>query len=517
MIRWCKNCRYPTKNKTCKLCNNKTEPLSEEAIPVFMHEKIILSYLLNRDVTSEQVWNLGRNYYLINGERIAVNYSSILNNEREIEKIRENISNYKEEDNEKFSNFVEGNKQHLDEIIMEANQYIKETVSKYENYQPVVSWSGGKDSTVTSDLVRKTTGNNTILHIFGDTTLEFPTTYKYFKEFKKDNMFTPFIATCSDKNFSELCDVFGPPSRVMRWCCSIFKTGPISRSFNDTIGKKILTFYGIRKSESASRSKYLRTVQSPKISRQIVSAPIIEWSDNDVWLYILSEKISFNKAYEYGFRRVGCLYCPNNSMWSEFLSSIYFKEEYKKWKEYLYTFAKGIGKEDYIDYVDTGNWKARQGGYGLDNSMTKLENVECNLYENAQNYFMKKPITKDIIQYMKPLGDMKIIEDKGEYKLIINHLKQGDIILQWNENSSLIKVVINSDKNVSLLYKRIECQLRKYQTCILCSACDSVCPLGAISTLDKYIVSDACIHCGKCISHFNGGCLINKTLYKSKI
>jgi len=517
MIRWCKNCRYPTKNKICKLCNSKTEPLSKDAVPVFMPEKVILSYLLNDDITKKQVWNLGRNYYSINGERVVVNYSNILNDEREIENIRKSICNYSEEDNEKFSNFIEGNKQYLNEIIIEANQYVKGIADKYENYQPIISWSGGKDSTVTSDLVRKAIGDNRILHIFGDTTLEFPTTYEYFKNFKKSNIFTPFISTSSDKDFSELCGVFGPPSRVMRWCCSIFKTGPISRSFNDIIGKKILTFYGIRKSESTARSKYLRTVQSPKISRQIVSAPIIEWSDNDVWLYILSKKIVFNKAYEYGFRRVGCLYCPNNSMWSEFLSSIYFKDEYKKWKEYLYTFAKEIGKKDYIEYVDSGNWKARQGGYGLDNSMTTLENVECKLYENAQNYFLKKPITKDIIQYMKPLGDMAIIEDKEEYKLTISHLERNDIILQWNENSSLIKIVINSSKNVSLIFKRIECQLRKYQACILCSACDSVCPLGAISTLDKYIVSDKCIHCGKCISHFNGGCLTNKTLYKSKI
>ena len=32
---------------------------------------------------------------------------------------------------------------------------------------------------------------------------------------------------------------------------------------------------------------------------------------------------------------------------------------------YLIEFAKQIGKLDAENYVDSGNWKARQGGYGI--------------------------------------------------------------------------------------------------------------------------------------------------------
>lgn len=46
---------------------------------------------------------------------------------------------------------------------------------------------------------------------------------------------------------------------MMRWCCSMFKTGPITRVINSLYrNQQILTFYGIRKSESVSRSKYNR-------------------------------------------------------------------------------------------------------------------------------------------------------------------------------------------------------------------------------------------------------------------
>ena len=37
-----------------------------------------------------------------------------------------------------------------------------------------------------------------------------------------------------------------------------------------------------------------------------VCNPIIDWSDQDVWEYIRSEKIPMNPLYEMGFYRVGC-------------------------------------------------------------------------------------------------------------------------------------------------------------------------------------------------------------------
>ena len=40
-------------------------------------------------------------------------------------------------------------------------------------------------------------------------------------------------------------------------------------------------------------------------------------------------------------------------------------EESKKWREFLVEFAKKIGKPDAEEYVDSGAWKARQGGNGL--------------------------------------------------------------------------------------------------------------------------------------------------------
>ena len=74
-------------------------------------------------------------------------------------------------------------------------------------------------------------GNPKVLHIFGDTTLEFPFTYEYVKRFKQEHPQTPVITACNkEKDFEELCRMIGPPSRVMRWCCTVFKTGSIQKT-----------------------------------------------------------------------------------------------------------------------------------------------------------------------------------------------------------------------------------------------------------------------------------------------
>ena len=59
----------------------------------------------------------------------------------------------------------------------------------YEDREIFISFSGGKDSTVVADLVKRATGRADICHLFGDTTLEFPETYNYIKEYKEYNYY----------------------------------------------------------------------------------------------------------------------------------------------------------------------------------------------------------------------------------------------------------------------------------------------------------------------------------------
>ena len=269
--------------------------------------------------------------------------------------------------------FSLANRHRLDYLKDEAFNFVRTASSKYKEENIVISFSGGKDSTVTADLVTKALSNPSLVHIFGNTTLDFPLTVEYANRFRDNHPLAIFqIAKNEEQNFYDVCEDIGPPARMMRWCCSMFKTGPITRVINSLYrSQQILTFYGIRKSESVSRSKYNRIeddAESVKIQQQTVASPIFFWKDIDIWLYILAEGIDFNAAYRLGYDRVGCWCCPNNNLRAQFLSRIYMPEQFKAWRKFLIDFAKKIGKPDPEVYVDTGKWKARQGGNGLASS-----------------------------------------------------------------------------------------------------------------------------------------------------
>lgn len=94
----------------------------------------------------------------------------------------------------------------------------------------MISFSGGKDSTATADVVVKALSNPNLVHIFGDTTLEFPSTIEYARRFRENHPQAIFeIARNDEQVFYDVCEDIGPPARMMRWCCSMFKTGPITR------------------------------------------------------------------------------------------------------------------------------------------------------------------------------------------------------------------------------------------------------------------------------------------------
>lgn len=375
-------------------------------------------------------------------------------------------------------------------------------------------------------------GTNKVLHIFGDTTLEFDKTYEYKERFRKNDDTKSIQVITSknrEKNFEELCKVIGPPSRVMRWCCTVFKTGAISRTISSAYRDKtnILTFYGVRKSESISRSKYDRESDSPKITKQTVASPIIDWIDFDVWLYILTNKIDFNDAYKLGYSRVGCWCCPNNGGWSEFLSKVHMYEKYTNWRNLLIDFAKKIDKPDPEEYVDSGNWKARQGGNGLEVAEKSIVSyVPCATEDNAFNYELQKPITEELYELFKPFG--YINKELGNKRLGEVYVldKKGNVVLvlQGRIGSTNLKVTIKKKnlakaRTLAVAEGKVQCQLTKYQMCMSCKACESICKHNAISIRDigngevSYKINDdKCVRCTECVSHFNAGCYMRKVL-----
>lgn len=111
----------------------------------------------------------------------------------------------------------------------------------------------------------------------------------------------------------------------MRYCCSILK---------ETTSKEQHIATGVRWAES-TRRKATRGVmeqrgakaESKKILRddndvereahegcslkgQIITNPIVDWTDAEIWDYIRAEKLPVNPLYCEGWQRVGCIGCP---------------------------------------------------------------------------------------------------------------------------------------------------------------------------------------------------------------
>lgn len=539
-IYWCENCKVPLYDKTCECCGSKGRRITTDIRPVFPEERLLLEILLDKEIgtyDNSSVWNCAGNKYLIDGERIKFSVKDL--KEKDADKVREQYEKFADaisydSFNQYMDKFVFANKSRYEYIVKEAVDYIKESTENYTTKDMFVSFSGGKDSTVTSSLVMRALSEPKVLHIFGDTTLEFPETIEYVKRFKKENPYTPVVSSKNkDKDFQELCKLVGPPSRVMRWCCTIFKTGSIQRKIKSLFRNKdkIITFYGIRRSESASRNKYERETEGAKITKQITISPIIDWMDFDIWLYLLTTKTDFNRAYRLGYARVGCWCCPNNSGWSEFLSKIHMPLQSEQFRNLLIDFAKGIGKPDPEVYVDEGKWKARQGGNGVEYAKkTAVEFTPCALEENAFNYQLQRPITEELYELFKPFGYLNFQLGNKRLGEVYVLRKNGNMVLklQGRIGSNNLKVTIldhkiDGAKNINAAEDKIKCQLTKYQMCMGCRACESICKHNAIlikedkeGNLSYSILDDKCVRCAECVNHYTAGCYMRKVLVTKK-
>ena len=534
-IYWCRQCNVPLYGNRCSRCGMEAKKLTTDVRPVFPEERLLIEIILQKpfEFLKKSVWNGTGNHYFVDGKKIAFSVKEL--KKINADEVRRQYEKYSTQNtycyfDEMTGRFIEANKERYEYITQEAGNYIRKAVGEFGAMDMFVSFSGGKDSTVTSNLVLRALSTPQIMHIFGDTTLEFPFTYTYVERFKKNHPKTPVIsARNKEKDFEELCKLIGPPSRVMRWCCTVFKTGTIQKKIRSLYRdkKQILTFYGIRRSESVSRSKYERESDSPKITKQRIISPIIDWMDFDIWLYILTTEIDFNDAYRLGYARVGCWCCPNNSGWSEFLSKVHMHEQSKHFREMLIDFATSIGKEDAEVYVDDGYWKARQGGNGVAYAQKSVVSfTPCATEENSFNYELQRPISEQLYELFRPFGYLNF--DMGNTRLgevfVLDKREQIVLKLQGrigttNLRVTILKTEIAGAKDLKTAEERIKCQLTKYQMCMGCLACESVCRFNALSIrenkdgeIEYHISDEQCKRCGECVNHFTAGCYMRKVL-----
>ncbi len=217
------------------------------------------------------------------------------------------------------------------------------------------------------------------------------------------------------------------------------------------------------------------------------------------------------------------------------LTEIYFTDLAKKWKNTLFSFAQKTGKEDIDDYVENGRWKARRGASGLRTRNITIADTACNLSDRARNIIIKRKINRDVIELFKPFGQLDIFDKEDATYISVSEKeikdrsgnvifpgrKVCDLVVTWG--TPVLKVLPTRGTDILLLVNRLKCQMRKYQYCISCSACDSVCPYNAINTMGngRYVINEAhcrqnLSECSKCIAKFYNGCITCEVLSGKK-
>lgn len=198
-------------------------------------------------------------------------------------------------------------------------------------------------------------------------------------------------------------------------------------------------------------------------------------------------------------------------------------EQSKKWRDFLINFAKKIGKPDPEIYVDTGKWKARQGGNGLTAANDiKIRFTNCTAEDHAKIYSLVRPFDDELIGMFIPFG--RIAPELGKkllHEVIILDKRTNVPILSvqpFNQNDFdyAIKVRTMNVSDHDSLQRMVGYQIRKFNACRKCLKCESLCQAGAISITGSgyYIDPDKCVHCKTCVNpkYLDGGCMMDKYL-----
>lgn len=200
----------------------------------------------------------------------------------------------------------------------------------------LLTYSGGKDSDVTLDLAIKAGIPFEAAHSL--TTVDMPeTVYHVRRVFAKlENqgisckIIKPTYKRAPVTMWTLIPQKGLPPTRFMRYCCSVLK---------ETSGKNRFIATGVRRAESTKRAsrESFEIIGATKKDGVLLSDdevfmqdntekrmmfetcrlkatrtvnPIIDWTDDDVWDYISAESIEVNQKYRDGYKRVGCIGCP---------------------------------------------------------------------------------------------------------------------------------------------------------------------------------------------------------------
>ena len=217
---------------------------------------------------------------------------------------------------------------------------------------PYVSFSGGKDSTVLLDLIRRFLYPD-IKAVFCNTGNEFPEIVKFVRRTENVTVIRPemtvrqvlekygfpliskeqalYIRQAKTTKSAKLLalrlngtdpkngKIFGKISERWKYlikapfmlsekCCECLKKRPFA-NYNKQTGE--LPILGVMAGESRGRTRgYIARGGCNSFSeKHPISYPLSIWTDDDIWAYLKEFKVPYCELYDKGADRTGCMFC----------------------------------------------------------------------------------------------------------------------------------------------------------------------------------------------------------------
>jgi phosphoadenosine phosphosulfate reductase len=88
-------------------------------------------------------------------------------------------------------------------------------------------------------------------------------------------------------------------------CCGMRKVEPLERALSDVDA----WITGLRRDQSPNRADTPKLAPDPGHPGKVKCAPLADWSEKDVWRYLVENDVPYHPLHDRGYDSIGCTHC----------------------------------------------------------------------------------------------------------------------------------------------------------------------------------------------------------------